>query len=147
MLHDLARQFPNLLSTGYRRTSDPTLNYNCLAWALGDNQRWWEPDPFNVLFWPIGVPRSPLLKNYIRACESEGYERCPDGSVEAGFEKIVLYTENDQFRHAARQLPGGKWTSKLGQQDDITHELEGLTNSSYGEPAIFFRRPIPPDRR
>jgi hypothetical protein len=34
--------------------------------------------------------------------------------------------------HAARQLPNGKWTSKLGRWQDIEYELDGLVGKMYG---------------
>lgn len=57
-------------------------------------------------------------------------------------------------RHAARQLPNGRWTSKLGDHVDIEHAaLDAVGGDFYGEPAVFMRKPtkLPPgtegDRR
>lgn len=76
-----------------------------------------------------------------------GYERCADGVLEEGVEKIALYARADQVQHAALQLPSGRWTSKLGDDCDIEHELQALTSSAntgggvqYGEVAAFMRR-------
>lgn len=145
MLHDLLKLFPNLISgSGYRRTSDPTLDYNCLAWALNDFARWWEPDPFNLFYWPAGVKRSYDLKNYTQVCKDHGYTVCKNGNLETGFEKLVIYTDGQNFTHIARQLPDGQWTSKLGELDDITHSLDGFRGSHYGRPAIYLKRKISP---
>lgn len=43
--------------------------------------------------------------------------------------------------HAARQLENGKWTSKLGQLEDIEHELDGLVGDKYGIVVTILRRP------
>ena len=52
-----------------------------------------------------------------------------DLSLEIGFEKVAIYSDAHGPQHVARQLPDGKWTSKLGQQVDVEHStlsvLEG----------------------
>ena len=46
--------------------------------------------------------------------------------------------------HAARQLPNGKWTSKLGKAEDVEHESpEDVAGGVYGEVVQFMRRPRP----
>ena len=76
-----------------------------------------------------------------------GYERCEDGTLEDDIEKIALYARADQVQHATRQLPSGRWTSKLGDDCDIEHERDALTSSAnagggvqYGEVAGFMCR-------
>jgi hypothetical protein len=45
-------------------------------------------------------------------------------------------------KHAARQLPTGRWTSKLGKAVDIEHDTpEGVTGPVYGAVVKFLRRP------
>ncbi len=75
------------------------------------------------------------------AGESLGYKECEHADFEPGFEKLAIYAVGDQPRHAARQLPGGKWTSKLGQGIDIEHTLEGLESELYGWVVKVMRRP------
>jgi len=71
-----------------------------------------------------------------------GFVPCPDGTVEPGFEKIAIYVDPlGSPKHAARQLLFGKWTSKLGKQEDIKHHLDGLTGLRYGHVAQFMKRP------
>ena len=43
----------------------------------------------------------------------------------------------------ARQLPSGLWTSKLGESEDIEHQVEGLEGSSYGNVLVYLCREIP----
>ncbi|MEH2465522.1 DUF7689 domain-containing protein [Nostoc sp.] len=65
-----------------------------------------------------------------------GYEVCQSDVLEEGFQKIAIYTDSNKVpTHIARQLPTGKWTSKLGSLEDIEHNnLQGLTgNPAYGE--------------
>ena len=140
MLTDLAANFPNLVKHGYRRTSAPTSDYNCLAWALNDMKKWWEPDPFGFCFWPHSVRRTYSLESYVGVCREYGYTVCADGSLESGFEKVVIYTTAGEFRHIARQLPDGAWTSKLGSLDDIRHSLDGVVGPGYGQTTVFLKR-------
>ena len=69
---------------------------------------------------------------------------CPGEELEAGFEKIALFVDNrDTPRHAARQLPNGRWTSKLGELEDIEHGLHDLEGAEYGSVVAVMRRPLP----
>ena len=143
MLTDLTSKFPGLLVSGYRRTSPPTANYNCIAWAAGDSSRWWWPSgPF--AYWPPGAPKTVTIAAFLAAYGASGYQECDAGDLEAGFEKIVIYTKSGAPTHAARQLPDGQWSSKLGSLDDIAHHLDGVTDGpeGYGQPAVFMKRAL-----
>ncbi len=62
--------------------------------------------------------------------------------MEAGFEKIAIYTTSDgESTHAARQLSNRKWTSKLRLWEDIERELKGLTGEMYGSVQQILKRP------
>jgi hypothetical protein len=43
--------------------------------------------------------------------------------------------------YAARQLPNGRWTSKLGEWEDIEHALHDLTGMVYGSVVLVMKRP------
>jgi hypothetical protein len=47
-----------------------------------------------------------------------------------------------ELTRAARQLPNGKWTSKLGRWQDIEHELDGLVGAMYGTVRQILKRAI-----
>jgi hypothetical protein len=134
--------FPKLRGSEYSITSPATPEYNCIAWAAGDTEAWWWPDSQNIYYWPPDVPRSETLAAFLRAYEILGYSRCHDANTEEGFEKVALYIgPNGKPTHAARQLPSGSWTSKLGQLEDIEHRsLESLINSPYGSIAVILKR-------
>lgn len=79
-----------------------------------------------------------------------------DASLEQGFEKVALYGSGAEYTHAARQLPSGKWTSKLGKAEDIEHDTpEDVAGGLYGELIEIMTRPaalslniqfvVPPD--
>ena len=141
MRSDLEDVFPHLQETGYDITSPATAEYNCIAWAAGDTARWWWPNPL-FSYWPQGTPVEETLAAFIHAFATLGFVPCDADTVEPGFEKIALYV-NSQGKptHAARQLPNGKWSSKLGREIDIEHSLIGLTNSEYGSVAQVLKRP------
>lgn len=134
------QKWPHLREDDFRETSPESGLYNCIAWAAGITERWWWPSEFS--YWPRGVPRAVTLDAFAQAYGSLGFERCADSNLEEGFEKVAVYA--DEFhkpQHAARQLPDGRWTSKLGQGVDIEHaNLTCLEGASYGRVALVLRR-------
>jgi len=143
MLTNLVGYFPALLTEGYKRTSLPTPAYNCIAHAAGVDTHRWEPDSFGVLYWPPGVSRVSTLANWQAAFAMLGYTVCVNSDVEPGQEKIAIYAVSGKPTHVARQLPDGKWSSKCGDLDDISHALLAFENSSYGSPVLFMSRATP----
>lgn len=117
--------FPSFKNgNGYRNTSEATIQYNCLAWALGIDWAWYAPEPKCAGYvWFPGVERKWDVEIISTIVERHGYQRCPDSLVEEGFEKIVFFLDSDgRPEHFARQLENGKWTSKLGNLNDIEHD-------------------------
>ncbi|MBD2357158.1 hypothetical protein H6G41_21460 [Tolypothrix sp. FACHB-123] len=141
----IERDYPNLITHGYNITSPDTPDYNCVGWAAEDDQNWWWPDIQNLHYWPPGVPREETIEAFKQAFRTLGYEVCENDVLEEGFQKIAIYANSNKVpTHVARQLPSGKWTSKLGQDEDIEHNnLQGLTGQpGYGEVACIMRRAI-----
>ncbi len=136
--------FPNLVHGGYSITSPRSPFYNCIAWAAGDVEAWWEPDMMNHYYWPPGVPREYSVDAYRRAYEKLGFSECSGTDLEEGFEKIAIYVGSDgEPTHAARQLASGEWTSKLGALEDIQHsDLECLQGEEYGIIGLIMKRSI-----
>ena len=63
--------------------------------------------------------------------------------LETNFEKVAIYTKGSKPTHMARQLENGKWTSKLGSDEDLEHHtLEGLECDLYGKATIFMKRSV-----
>ncbi|MEY2493853.1 MAG: hypothetical protein QOJ45_345 [Verrucomicrobiota bacterium] len=141
-LPHLEALFPNLLPDKYEKTSEPDPRYNCIAWAADDNLRWWEPVGMAPYYWPPNVPLEYTLASYIEAFEQLGYEKCDDGKYTPGIEKIAIYVDRHGApSHAARQRGPLKWTSKLGEMEDIDHAtLDELVGNRYGNVAQFLRR-------
>ena len=131
--------FPRLTPANHRVTSPATPDYNCIAWAAHDAARWWEPGSC----WP--VPGAGYGSDALEAAFVElGFEPCPDGTAEPGWEKVALYASGPFYTHAARQLPSGAWTSKLGRSEDIEHDTaDAVAGGVYGEVFLFLRRRVP----
>ncbi|MBD2175850.1 hypothetical protein H6F42_02815 [Pseudanabaena sp. FACHB-1998] len=137
----LELRFPNLALTEYNVTSPKSQEYNCFAWVAGDQERWWQPTPEDEFYWVEGVPLEETLAAYIQAYQTIGYGICDNAELEAEYEKIALYVDEEGIPvHAAKQLSTGKWSSKLGWLEDIEHELEGLAGERYGNVGQILRR-------
>ena len=133
---------PNLRLFPYIIESPSTRQYNCYAWAAGKNSIRWEPDKWWLYYWPPEAPRSFSLSAFITAYGTLGYTPTDDASVEQGFEKIALYATSDlKVKHAALQKSNGRWTSKLGDEQDIEHHLDGLIDEHYGAVVKILKRP------
>lgn len=139
--------WPRLQDADFVLTSERDEDYNCVAWAMRDKRRWWEPsDDLVAHYWPNNATRNYSLDAYMEAFGTRHYVACVDGSLELGIEKLAIYWSPiaDEFRHVARQLADGRWTSKLGEAKDIAHvTLEALNGDHYGEPIRFMQRPRP----
>ena len=143
-------EFPNLRKAGYVPQSDPDERYNCIAWAAGENHRWWEP--CDGRHWPgrkDGDPPDYSIASLASAYAAEGFVECggciqDDAAHEQGIQKVALYGQHGEYLHAARQLINGEWTSKLGPDDDIRHpSLEAVTGGAFGDVVKIMKRPYP----
>jgi hypothetical protein len=137
--------FPGLDDGNHEITSERSGVYNCIAWAAGDDSRWWWPDAgddLGISYWPDGAPRSEEPGCFVSAFVTLGHAICKDGSLEEGLEKVAIYhLDYGRPTHAARQLPDGAWTSKLGQGFDVSHTLEAIEGPAYGLATLFLARP------
>lgn len=141
----LEASFPGLAKSPFRYTSPIDRFYNCIAWAAGINHVWWWPDGDPPRFeWPASAPRQVAMNAFIAVFQTVGYAVADnaDESLEPGIEKVAMFADADGFpKHAARQLPTGQWTSKLGEAEDIEHELRALEGDLYGTVVVFLKRP------
>jgi|SRR5713101_4102382 len=129
-------------------TSPVTKSYNCIAWAAtgSADAPWWWPIPASY-YWPDGVSREVTIPAFLAAFATLGFVECDNGKLDSSFEKIALYGNRVPWgtiepTHAARQLPDGKWTSKLGVLEDITHNKDADVNGPiYGGVVHYMKRP------
>lgn len=132
--------FPNLDRPSFKVTSPEDGEYNCIAWAARDDRVWWTHHP--GYRWPGYAPRTALVSGLVAVFEGMGYEECESPDLEVGYEKIAIYARHDLWTHAARQLPDGTWTSKLGDGEDINHaKPQCLIGNTYGDVYCYVKRP------
>jgi hypothetical protein len=141
-------RFPKLKRADYYVTSDETPDYNCIAHAADKNDNWWWPDD-QPAYWPKGLDKAETVEAFVNAYATLGYAKCDDDStaLEAGFEKVAIYVDAAGVpAHAAKQLPDGAWTSKLGEWEDIRHatpesmEDDGALGLGYGKVTVILKR-------
>ena len=138
---ELEGYLPGLASGDYEITSDESGGYNCIAWAADDQSQNWWPGVGRQAHWPTGAPQACSLDAFEAAYSTLGYERCDNGDPEEGCEKVAIFASDaGEPTHAARQLPSGRWTSKLGKAEDIEHNLLDVEGDIYGTAARFMRR-------
>jgi hypothetical protein len=144
----IMKQLPGLRSGEYRVASPFDRRYNCIAWAAGDTQYWWDPArvfrsaPLGGYYWPRGIALETTLASFRHAFERLGYRACDSSELEAGWERVAIFAdESGTPKHAARQAEDGKWISKLGKGPDIEHDtLDSVAGTSYGQVALILRR-------
>ena len=90
------------------------------------------------------MPRERTAAAFVAALATLGYQLCEGEALEPAFERIALFADAEgRPTHAARQLPSGVWTSKLGKAEDIEHRLRDLEAVLYGT-VLILKRPTPP---
>jgi hypothetical protein len=142
-MSDLPVIFPHLSEAAYLITSPEDAFYNCIAFAAGDrSQKWW-PNDAPCAYWP--VHREETIDSFVAAFATLGYETCTTPDLERDYEKVAIYADRTgDPTHMAAQLPSGRWSSKLGDLEDIEHEtldqLNGDGKWDYGRAVRFMRR-------
>ena len=140
----LAAAFPRLAREAYQIVGEPTRRFNCIAYAAGDTNEWWEPT--GGRYWPDHATRTQRIEGLVEVFGGLDYEQCGDSGLEAGYEKVALYETHGGFTHAALQTPNGRWRSKMGQGPLIEHlSPESLAGGPYGSPTIHMRRQVSED--
>ncbi|OFX20735.1 MAG: hypothetical protein A2033_03345 [Bacteroidetes bacterium GWA2_31_9] len=142
----IEKAFPKI-SHNYKITSPIDNKYNCIAFAAGDNSKYWWPAKF---YWPDEITATEDLNSFIACFKLLGYAKCEMNSdFEPGYEKVAIYIDPDgKPTHAAKQFADGNglWKSKLGSYKDIEHTLDGLSGwssyGSYGHIAIILKRKV-----
>ncbi len=134
--------YPKLTESNYAVTSESTVTYNCICWAYGRDDVWMWPNSIDA-YWPEETEDNDDIRAIISIFRHQGYTECENGELEEGYEKVAVYTNENQPTHATRQLLSGKWTSKLGGLEDIEHDsLEVLENGLYGKATTFLKKKL-----
>jgi hypothetical protein len=142
MVERIESLFPLLRGADWWVSSKAEDRYNCIAWVADVTTDWWWPVGADATHWPERVTRAVTVEAFREAFASLGLVVCAGEELEQDFEKIALFA-NDQGipKHAARQLPEGNWTSKLGMMEDINHPLHALEGTLYGSVVLVMKRP------
>ena len=125
-----SNDFPGSLTSPFLVTSPQSRAYNCIAYAYGDLSRaYW---PSKTFYWPNHIVRSEHLNSFIDLFNSIGYVLCDNGILEPGFEKVAIFGLNQNTtKHAAKQLLTGQWSSKLGANYDVSHNIQSMEGGIY----------------
>ena len=139
----LPKEFPNSSKDPFVITSPITNSYNCIAWAFGDTTKWYWPDDYFVGFWPQEINRECTLQSFINLYKLIGFEVCENEKFEEGFEKIVIFTDNNNIpTHAAKQINDSLWSSKLGGHHDVSHTKFSIEGCNYCNYNIIMKRKL-----
>jgi hypothetical protein len=139
MAPDQRNGFPRL-GEEFEVLAPASVTYNCIGWSVGNNSTW---------VWPTDSTRKAQLVDFDTLYRSYGFYRARGISFKRrpGYEKILLYAirrEDGSIKptHAARQMPDGSWSSKLGSLPLIRHlHPNDVSGPTYGQPfAIYIRR-------
>lgn len=119
-----------------------TFEYNCIAWAIGMNDRWVDTSDIPWHWWPQGVRKDNTELALIEAFQYFGFERCDNGLSEDGYDKVALYSLNNTWQHAARVIDNETYHSKFGAYNDAYHGNGDVLDKTYGTIYQFMKRPI-----
>lgn len=124
------------------KTSDKNKNYNCVSWVVGINDRWlWPIDDGNPYwYWPADIKEGDYVESFIDLLSNMGFVICFSGIYEESYDKVVVYGDSLGPTHLAKQLDEKYWSSKLGDDEDVKHELKTFDNGGYGEIKCFMKR-------
>ena len=135
-------KFPGLRGTQWAIKSRRTKRYNCIAWGAREKHRRWDYGKGD--FWPDGVKKLDGIAYLVAAYTKVGFVVCRReecDQYDPAYDTVVLYERDGEWSHAARILHNGMWSSKIGDCEDIQHEIpEALSGTKYGDPIVYMRR-------
>lgn len=141
---------PQLASANIDIKSPTDRTYNCVAWAAGDDTKYWSPAVgvggklLGGYYWPADVEVLPTVTATEKVFEGRGFVRTAltDIALEPGVEKIAIFGQDAMgfVTHAARQVSSGRWASKMGDNADIEHDLHDVEGGIFGEVRSIMRK-------
>jgi hypothetical protein len=137
---DLELDFPSLAGKDYD-ISDEDFNYNCLAYALGDYNNWWEPPIGDGRYWPSGFPEDVTVDTVEAIIRLHGFTEILSEEDVPSTDSIAIYAIGNEWVHFAR-FSNGSWSSKLGEGHDISRvTLTDMAIDDYGKVVKILSRP------
>ena len=135
----LTEAFPNLANENFEVVGGPSDRYNCVAYAANKKDQPWDYNHRG--HWPPWANRNDRIESLKQVFLGLECEECRDSELEDGYQKVALFEVQGQAKHAALQMPNGRWRSKIGDGPLIEHDTpESLAGELYGNPTVFLRR-------
>jgi len=121
-------------------TSPTSYQYNCIAYAMGMQDRWIDCADLPWHWWPP-VSKGSNESDLVEAFKYFGFEPCGmDDTLDVQYDKVALYHNDVGWTHAARVVNDGIYHSKFGASYDGTHSCGDVLKAQYGEPFLIMRR-------
>lgn len=121
-------------------TSPWTYLYNCIAFAMGMQDRWVDNSDLPWHWWPP-VKKGGECKDLVDAFRFFGFEECGnDDTLDEEYDKVALYSKHKAWTHAARVVGDGVYHSKFGASYDGRHSSGDVLDAVYGVPFVIMRR-------
>lgn len=120
--------------------SPETFSYNCIAWAMGMNDRWVDHELIPWHWWPDGVQRNKSKQALQDAFIALGFEETTNPDYENGYDKVALYANLDGWTHAAKIVDSIRYHSKFGALNDAFHSGGNTLSIGYGCVYSYMRR-------
>jgi hypothetical protein len=137
---DVENDFPALAGKDYG-LSDEDFNHNCLAFALGDVNNWWEPPHGHGRYWPPGFSEDVSVKTVEAIIRTHGFTEEISKDTPPETDAVAIFAIGDEWTHFAR-FSEGAWASKLGEGHDVAGvALDDLVVDAYGTVTKILRRP------
>lgn len=121
-------------------TSPASYQYNCIAYAMGMQDRWIDNADLPWHWWPP-VSKGWSESDLVEVFRYFGFEECGmNDTPDAQYDKVALYHNAGCWTHAARIVDEGIYHSKFGASYDGTHSGGDVLQAQYGEPYLIMRR-------
>ena len=134
--------FPALLEgANFDFTSNVDYNYNCLAWALSYDSKYFENSKGS--YWPWKDCADDTVEGWSGVCQLHGFSLTDGAEFEKGFERIAIFEDEEGVSHACRTGSDGIWKSKLGTGPDIEHADLVSLEEGYGKVVVILKRHRP----
>src|SRR5262245_58321372 len=89
----LKSDFPTL-GDNFFLNSSASGRYNCIAWAVGDETKWWEPSTDPRHHWPTDIPKDPSLGTITSLLKKYRFLTCASMQLSPRTEKVAIYCED-----------------------------------------------------
>jgi len=139
---EIEGSFPLLSSVNYEVTSDRHFNYNCLAFARGDRNNWWERPGRFGFYRPAGFAADVTVKTAVKIIRIHGFTMDWNSNAEPLSDSIAIHAKDQNWTHFAK-YSGGRRLSKLGEDHDIAHKSLAVLEGDLHRKAVRVLSRIP----